>query len=107
MALNTIHKNKQDLVNAYNITQNKVFKCEIAGEKEVQRVSASLGLNLPSNKLTLKVNGHSKVLDKDKIKVLNETYIVVAVKETFDKPEQFRKRADYEFFNGTSYIFLE
>ncbi len=107
MALNTIHKNNKDLVNAYNITQNKVFKCEIAGEKEVQRVSASLGLNLPSNKLTLKVNGHANILDKDKIKVLNETYIVIAIKTTFDKPEQFRKRADYEFFNGTSYIFLE
>ncbi len=107
MALNTIHKNKRDVVNAYNITQNRWFKCEIPSEITKERVTASLGLNLPSVKLTLLINGHSNILDKDHIRVLNEEYIVVKTTSSFDKPQQFKTRSDYDFFNGKTFVFLE
>lgn len=107
MALNTIHKNNKDLVPVYNKTQDKYFNCEILGEAASERVKTSLGLDLPSTKLTLKVNGFCDVAEKDKIKVLNDIFIVSKLSNSYSITQQFRKRADYELFNGTTFIFLE
>ena len=107
MALNTIHKDKKDLVSFKNITQGTKRKAELVSEKQSERVRASLGLDLPSVKLTLKVNGYDNTKERDKIQVLNETFIVSKISTNFSMNLQFRKRADYEYFNGESYLFLE
>jgi hypothetical protein len=107
MALNTIHKNKKDIVNAYNITKDKYFKCEIVNDKQSERVRLALGLDLPALRITLKVNGYTLADEKDKIRVLNEEFILVRQTSTFTQSTQFRKRADYEFFNGEQFLFLE
>lgn len=107
MALNTIHTNKEDRIPAQNLTQNNYFRCELVENKTSERVQTSLGLALPSVKLTLKVNGHCSVFEKDKVKVFNEIYIVAKIASNYTNKEQFRKRADYNDFNGESYLFLE
>ena len=107
MALNTIHKDKKDLVSFKNITQGTIRKAELVSERQSERVRASLGLDLPSVKLTLKVNGYDNTKERDKIQVLNETFIVSKISTNFSMKLQFRKRADYEYFNGESYLFLE
>jgi len=109
MALNTIHKNPKDIVSVLNVTKNKYFKCELVEDVQSERIRVALGLDLPSTKLTLKINGHGDVSinEKDTIKVLNDTFIVSKIAERYDNSLQFRKRADYSYFNGTSYIFLE
>lgn len=107
MALNTIHTNKEDRIPAENLTQNNYFRCELVDTKNSERVQTSLGLALPSVKLTLKINGHCSVNEKDKIKVFNEIYIVARIGSNYTNKEQFRKRADYDYFNGESYLFLE
>lgn len=107
MGLNTIHKNTKDVVNAYNKTTEKKFKCELVGEKTSERIRLSLGLELPSVKKTLKVNGHADAKENDVIEVTGETLIVIKVSSSYDRPLQFRKRADYDYLNSTDYIFLE
>lgn len=107
MALNTIHKNVKDLVNVYNQTTDKKFKCELVGEKTSERIRVSLGLDLPSVKKTLKVNGHADAKENDVIEVAGETLVVIKIASTYDRPLQFRKRADYDYLNSTEYIFLE
>ena len=107
MALNTIHKDKKDLVSFLNVTQGTKRKAELVSKKQSERVRASLGLDLPSVKLTLKVNGYDNTKERDKIQVLNETFIVSKISTNFSMNLQFRKRADYEYFNGESYLFLE
>lgn len=107
MALNTIHRNKRDIVNAYNITQDRWFKCEILNDITKEKVTASLGLDMPSVKLTIQINGHSNVLEKNHIRILNEEYIVSKIASNYDKTQQFKKRSDYDFFNGKTFIFLE
>lgn len=107
MALNTIHKNKKDIVNAYNITKEKYFKCEIVNDKQSERVRLALGLDLPALRITLKVNGYVLANEKDKIRVLNEEFILVKQTAAFTRSTQFRKRADYDFFSGEQYLFLE
>ena len=107
MALNTIHKNVKDLVNAYNQTQDKHFKCELVEEIRSEKIRASLGLELPSVTLTLKVNGYDETKERDKIEVLNQVFIVAKKSTRFSNDKQFRKRSDYEYFNGESYLFLE
>lgn len=107
MALNTIHKNKRDIVNAYDITQDKYFKCELVDDITSERVKTALGLDLPSTRMTLKVNGHCEALEKDKVRVLNQVFIIQRIGSNFSNQKQFRKRADYEYFNSVSYLFLE
>lgn len=107
MALNTIHKDKKDLLSFFNETQRTWRKGELVSEKQSERIRASLGLELPSVKLTLKVNGYDNTKERDKIQVLNETFIVSKISTNFSMKLQFRKRADYDYFNGESYLFLE
>lgn len=107
MALNTVHKNKKDLLSFHNLTQGTWRKAELVSEKQSERIRASLGLELPSVKLTLKVNGYDNTKERDKIEVLKETFIVSKISTNYSMHIQFRKRADYEFLNGESYLFLE
>lgn len=107
MALNTIHKNPKDVVNVYNKTTNKKFKCELVGPQASERIRLSLGLDLPSIRKTLKVNGHADAKENDLIEVAGETLVVRKKETTYDKPLQFRKRADYDYLNSVEYIFLE
>ena len=107
MGINTIHRNPKDLVSAYNETKNSWFKCELVDDVKSEKIRVSLGLDLPSVTLTLRVNGHIEVNDKDRIRVLNKRLLVKKILSNFSNNMQFRKRADYEFFNGTTYLFLE
>lgn len=107
MALNTIHRDKRDKVNALNVTQQFNFKCDILDNVEAEKIQASLGLKLPSIRLTLKVNGHSNCIGGDTIEVLNQKFIITKISDNFAMKNQFRKRADYSYFNGEQYLFLE
>ena len=107
MALNTIHRDKKDKVNALNVTQQFNFKCDIVDNVEAEKIQLSLGLNLPSIKMTLEVNGYSKCIGGDTIEVLNQKFIIKKIGDRFSMKNQFRKRADYSYFNGKQYIFLE
>jgi len=107
MALNTIHRDKNDKVNAFNVTQNFNFKCDILDNVEAEKIQTALGLNLPSVRLTLKVNGHSNCIGGDTIQVLNQKFIIAKIGDKFSMKNQFRKRVDYSYFNGEQYLFLE
>ena len=107
MALNTIHRDKNDKANALNVTQNFIFKCDILDNVDAEKVQAALGLKLPSVRLPLKVNGYSKCIGGDTIEVLNQKFIITKIGDSFTMKNQFRKRADYSYFSGKQYIFLE
>lgn len=107
MGLQTIHKNPKDIVSVYNQTQDTWFKCELVDDVKSEKIRLSLGLDLPSVTMTLKVNGHAECKENDKLRLLNQTLLVRKTATKFDNTLQFRKRADYGYFNSTEYIFLE
>jgi hypothetical protein len=107
MGLNTIHKNKKDLATAYNLTKEFSFKCEVLDEITQERITAAMGLEMPTLRLTIKVNGIVNVDEKDKIRIVDEVFKVAKKSDKFTNKLQFRKRSDYKYFNNETLIFLE
>lgn len=107
MGLNTIHDISNDLIRCYNETQKKFFRCEIMGEKECRQLEVAKGLGVYAVTLAIRVNGHCEINPKDRIRVLGKHMMALTLSNSFDNPELFRKRADYNNFTGETIIGLQ
>lgn len=106
MGLNTIHNTSKDLITCYNETQKRFFKCELLGEKASRALEVIKGLEMFAITMTIKVNGKSTINEKDKITIMGKTFQCNAISSSYDNQEQFRKRADFNEFTGSTLIGL-
>ena len=108
MGRNNLENKERDKSWGWNKTQRRLFKFELVSEKQCRNFELAQGLEM--HKLTIAINVNAKRFPfkmNDKIELKGTSYIVVAIADNHDNPNQGRYKGNLDDYTGTTTIGLE
>ena len=108
MGRNNIEDNSKAYNFGFNYTQQRLFKFGIKSEQACRRFELAQGLEMHKLTLTIQVDAKRYNFNiNDKIELKGKSYIVVAIGNNFDNPNQGRYKNSLDLFTGSCLIGLE
>lgn len=107
MGLNTIHNKSNDLLQMYNVSKSEWFKCELLPNTEIKKYEMAMGLDFNQTKYMIKINGTCNLELRERVRLGNDVYEVVAINPVIDNIQQARFRNDINNFTGSVVVALE
>ena len=108
MGRNNLEDNSKAFNFGFNYTQQRNFKFEIKSEETCRRFELAQGLEMLKLTITIQVDAKRyKFNINDKIELKGKNYIVVAIGDTYDNPNQGRYKGSLDAFSGHTLIGLE
>ena len=108
MGRNNLEIKANDKNWGYNKTQKKSFKFEIMSEQACRKFELAQGLEMHKLTLTISINAkHFTTKINDKVDIKGVSYIVVAISDNFENPNQARYKGNLKDYMGSTIIGLE